>query len=118
MYLVQGIRTNAQGQQIKTLPSLLVPLRGQVALDLRAQTSVSKGKLVTTFPTVPDIPVSSFKLNISGGKKGLLVITGRGRSICGKAQKSAATLNAQSGKQEKSSIKMATPCKRVAKHKK
>ena len=76
VYLVQGIRTNAQGQQIKTLPSLLVPLRGQVALDLRAQTSVSKGKLVTTFPTVPDIPVSSFKLNISGGKKGLLVITG------------------------------------------
>ena len=115
VYLVQGIRTNKQGQQIKTLPSLLIPLRGQVALDLRAQTSVSKGKLVTTFPTVPDIPVSSFKLNLTGGKKGLLVITGRGRSICGKAQKSAATLNAQSGKQEKSSIKMATPCK---KHKK
>ena len=118
IYLVQGIRTNAQGQQIKTLPSLLLPLRGAVALDLRAQTSVSKGKLVTTFPTVPDIPVSSFKLTINGGKKGLLVITGRGRSICGKAQKSAATLNAQSGKQEKSSIKMATPCKGVAKHKK
>ena len=116
VYLVQGIRTNAQGQQIKTLPSLLVPLRGQVALDLRAQTSVSKGKLVTTFPTVPDIPVSSFKLNISGGKKGLLVITGRGRSICGKTQTSSATLNAQSGKQEKSSIKMATPCKHVANH--
>jgi hypothetical protein len=116
VYLVQGIRTNAQGQQIKTLPSLLVPLRGQVALDLRAQTSVSKGRLVTTFPTVPDIPVSSFKLNISGGKKGLLVITGRGRSICGKTQTSSATLNAQSGKQENSSIKMATPCKHVAKH--
>ncbi len=32
VYLVQGIRTNKQGQQIKTLPSLLVPLRGQVAL--------------------------------------------------------------------------------------
>ena len=115
VYLVQGIRTNKQGQQIKTLPSLLIPLRGQVALDLRAQTSVSKGKLVTTFPTVPDIPVSSFKLNLNGGKKGLLVITGRGRSICGKAQKSGVKLDAQSGKQEKSSIKMATPCK---KHKK
>ena len=37
------------------------------------------------------------------------------RSICGKAQKSAATLNAQSGKQEKSSIKMATPCKKRGK---
>ena len=116
VYLVQGIRTNAQGQQIRTLPSLLVPLRGQIALDLRAKTSVSKGKLVTTFPTVPDVPVSSFKLNLSGGKKGLLVITGRGRSICGSKQTSAATLDAQSGKQESSSIAMATPCKHVAKH--
>jgi hypothetical protein len=116
VYLVQGIRTNAHGQQIRTLPSLLVPLRGQIALDLRAKTSVSKGKLVTTFPTVPDVPVSSFKLNLSGGKKGLLVITGRGRSICGSKQTSAATLDAQSGKQESSSIAMATPCKHVAKH--
>jgi hypothetical protein len=115
VYLVQGIRTNAQGQQIHTLPTLLIPLRGQFAIDLRAKTSVSRGRLVTTFPTVPDVPVSSFKLTISGGKKGLLVITGRGRSICGKAQRSAATLDAHSGKQERSSIKMATPC---PKHKK
>jgi hypothetical protein len=115
VYLVQGIRTNAQGQQIHTLPTLLIPLRGQFAIDLRAKTSVSRGRLVTTFPTVPDVPVSSFKLTISGGKKGLLVITGRGRSICKKAQRSAATLDAHSGKQENASIKMATPC---PKHKK
>ena len=116
VYLVQGIRTNAQGQQIRTLPSLLLPLRGQVALDLRAQTSVSKGKLVTTFPNVPDIPVSSFKLSLNGGSKGILVITGRGKSICSSAQTTAATLDGQSGKQEASSIKMATPCKHVTKH--
>jgi hypothetical protein len=115
VYLVQGIRTNAQGQQIHTLPTLLIPLRGQFAIDLRAKTSVSRGALVTTFPAVPDVPVSSFKLTISGGKKGLLVITGRGRSICKKAQKSAATLDAHSGKQKHASIKMATPC---PKHKK
>jgi hypothetical protein len=116
VYLVQGTRTNAQGQQIKTLPSLLIPLRGQFALDLRAQTSVSNGKLVTTFPTVPDVPVSSFKLTLTGGKKGLLVITGRGRSICGRTQTSSATLDAQSGKQVNSSIKMATPCKGASTH--
>ena len=116
VYLVQGIRTNAKGQQIRTLPSLLVPLRGQVALDLRAQTSVSKGKLVTTFSNVPDIPVSSFKLSLNGGSKGILVITGRGKSICSATQKTAATLDGQSGKQESSTIKMATPCKHVTKH--
>ena len=31
VYIVQGIRTNSQGQQIKTLPSLLIPLRGDIA---------------------------------------------------------------------------------------
>ena len=42
VYIVQGIRTNAQGQQIKTLPSLLIPLRGDIALNLRAQTIVEQ----------------------------------------------------------------------------
>ena len=112
VYLVQGIRTNAQGQQIRTLPTLLIPLRGQFAIDLRATTSVSHGRLVTTFPNVPDVPVSSFTLKLAGGSKGLLVITGRNRSICRSTQKSGATLGAQSGKQTQTSIKMATPCKK------
>jgi hypothetical protein len=34
VYLVQGIRFGAGGQRIHTLPSLLIPLRGQIALDL------------------------------------------------------------------------------------
>lgn len=111
VYLVQGIRFS-HGQQIKTLPTLLIPLRGQIALDLRAATSVNgRGALVNTFSNVPDVPVSAFKLQINGGSKGLLVITGRGKSICKSAQTSAATLNAHSGKQENLSIKLATPCK-------
>lgn len=112
VYLVQGIRVS-HGHQIRTLPTLLIPLRGQIALDLRASTSVNgSGALVNTFSNVPDVPVSSFKLQITGGSKGLLVITGRGRNICNSAQTSAATLNAHSGKQENMSIKLATPCKK------
>lgn len=120
IYLVQGIRFNAQGQQIRTLPTLLIPLRGQFALDLRASTSVNgRGALVTTFSNVPDVPVSLFKLTFTGGRAGLLVITGRGKSICTSTQTSASTLDAQSGKQENASIKMATPCaKHKTKHKK
>lgn len=112
IYLVQGIRTNAQGQQIRTLPTLLIPLRSQFAIDLRANTSVGHGRLVTTFPNVPDVPVSSFTLTLTGGSKGLLVITGRNRSICRSTQRSAATIDAQSGKQTTSSMKMATPCRK------
>jgi hypothetical protein len=111
VYLVQGIRFGASGQRIRTLPSLLIPLRGQIALDLRAQTSVSGGKLVTTFPTIPDAAVSKFTLQINGGKKGIIVITGRGRTICGKKQITDTDLGAQSGKSKTSAITMSTPCK-------
>jgi hypothetical protein len=121
VYLVQGIRTNSKGQQIKTLPSLLIPLRGQLALNLRASTSVSgAGQLITTFSNVPDVAVSAFKLQITGGSNGLLVITGSRENICTARQISNATLNAQSGKQENLSIKMGTPCRHQSKktHKK
>ena len=118
VYLVQGIRFS-HGIRIRTLPSLLIPLRGQIALDLRAQSSVNGASaLVTTFSTIPDAPVSKFTLQIAGGKKGLLVITGRGRTICNKAQVTTASLGAQSGKVENSSIRMSTPCGKVHKAKK
>ena len=111
VYLVQGIRFNSLHQQIRTLPTLLVPLRGQLALDLRASTSVDgAGRLVTTFATIPDAPVSSFTLTITGGRGGLLVITGRGRSICTKAQIATGSLGAQSGTSERVSDHISTPC--------
>ena len=116
VYLVQGLSFSG-GVETHTLPTLLIPLRGQIALDLRAQTSVSHNKLVTTFPTIPDAAVNKFTLTISGGRKGILVITGRGRTICGKPQITDATLSAQSGKATYPNIKMSTPC-RAVKHKK
>ncbi len=113
VYLVQGIRFNSAGQQIRTLPTLLIPLRGQLALNLRASTSVNgAGELVNTFSTVPDVPVSAFTLKLTGGSKGLLVITGRHENICKAAQISTATLDAQSGKQENLTLKLGTPCRK------
>lgn len=110
VYLVQGIRFS-KGQQIHTLPSLLIPLRGQLALNLRAQTSVSGGRLVSTFPTIPDAAVSKFALTINGGPKGLLVITGRGESICTKKQQADGSFTAQSGKRTATQkITLSTPC--------
>ena len=116
VYLVQGIRIS-HGQQIRTLPSLLIPLRGQLALDLRATTSVSANHLVTTFSSIPDAPVSKFTLTITGGRRGLLVVTGRGRNICSATQTAKATLGAQSGKSEALSLKMGKPCGKAKKPK-
>lgn len=114
VYLVQGIRTNSKGQTVRTLPSLLLPLRGQLALDLRAQTSVSGGKLVTTFSAIPDAPVSNFTLQINGGPKGLLVITGRGLNICAKTQVATAGFGAQSGTTNSQNDTLGTPCAKPA----
>ena len=116
VYLVQGIRTNKQGQQIRTLPSLLVPLKGDVNLNLHAQTAVSGGRLVSTFSPVPDAAVSNFQLTINGGKKGILVVTGRGKTICKGSQVSTGDLTAHSGKVEDLSVKMGTPACGASKH--
>jgi hypothetical protein len=110
VYLVQGIRFGRQGQRIHTLPSLLIPLRGQIAIDLRASSAVNGAQqLVTTFSTIPDAPVSKFTLTINGGPKGILVITGRGQTICGKAQVANANFGAQSGKNDAFNPRLATP---------
>ena len=110
VYLVQGYRTNSKGQRIHTYPTLLIPLRGQIALDLRASTDVSPtDKLVTTFSTIPDATVSKFVLTINGGPKGLIVITGRGRTICGTSQVTDASFGAQSGKTATQNVTMSTP---------
>jgi hypothetical protein len=111
VFLVQGIRFNNQGQRIRTLPTLLIPLRGQIALDLRAKSSVDgAGRLVTTFDSIPDAAVSSFTLTITGGHNGLLVITGFRQNICKAAQITTGALGAQSGKSETLSVRMSTPC--------
>jgi hypothetical protein len=111
VYLVQGIRTNSKGQQIRTLPTLLVELRGQVAIDLRATTSVdSAGRLVTTFANTPDASFSSFVLTITGGSRGILVVT-NGANVCRGPQIAPVHLVAQSGKTENLRVRLSTPCR-------
>ncbi len=114
VYLVQGIRTTPQDEQVRTLPALLVTLRGQVALDLRAQTSVdSDSRLVTTFPTVPDAPLSRFELQITGGRRGVLVVTGHA-GLCRGTQRALAAFRSHSGAGKNLTVKLNTPCRPAA----
>ena len=114
VYLVQGIRTGPGGQQIRTLPALLVTLRGAVALDLRGQTSVdSASRLVTTFPTAPDVPFSSFALTIGGGRGGILVVTGHA-NVCRGQQTALAAFGAQSGASKNVAVGIGVPCAKRA----
>jgi hypothetical protein len=107
-YLVQGIRY-VNGQPIRTTPALLVTLRGQVALDLHAQTTISpRLQLVTTFNNTPDAALSSFKLEITGGPKGILVVTGN-KSLCAHPQVAPHKLVAWNGATQSGNTTISTP---------
>jgi len=118
VHLVQGIRFGPTGNRIRTLPTLLIKLRGEVELNLRARSNVEDDYLVSIFEQVPDAPVSSFSVEINGGKKGLLVITegsnGRKLSICGR-QIAELDLDAHNGKRLDRDIRVKTPCKKPKK---
>jgi hypothetical protein len=110
VYFVKGVRFNARGQPIRTLPTLLVSLHGQVDLDIRATTTVdAQSRLVTTFANIPDAAVSSFHMVLKGGKHGILVVT-TGQDACRGAQKAGVVATGQNGKVAKSTNRLGTPC--------
>lgn len=110
VYFVKGVRQSKTGALIRTLPTLLVQLRGDVDLDLRATTTVdAKSRLVTTFAPIPDAAVSSFRLNLNGGKHGILVVT-QGKDLCAGAQKAGLVSSGHNGKDLKQTLTLGAPC--------
>jgi hypothetical protein len=118
VHLVQGIRFGPTGNRIRTTPSLLVKLRGEVSIDLHGRTTAHAGRLVTVFNKVPDARVSKFSLSIKGGKKGILVVT-RTRAakinVCDSKQTANVALNGHNGKRSNYRATVKTPCAKKAK---
>jgi hypothetical protein len=110
VYFVKNVRIDPKsGRQIKTLPTLAIPLQGGgITLVVRATSAVVDNHLVTTFDTIPDAPVSNFKLNINGGKKDILVVSGV--DICKAPQVAQQVSTGQNGKTYTSNITFGTPC--------
>lgn len=115
VYFVEGRRTTSSGRSVPTLPKLFVTLRGQVELDLWADSDVKDRKLVSTFRAIPDAPIDSFRLQIAGGKSGILKATGTGGAICNAQQRAVTTFTGQNGKRRRSTLRMTSQCRlRVA----
>lgn len=96
VYFVKGTRRTASGKEVATLPTLYVPLAGDgVRVNLRGETSVSHGRLVTTFGSIPDQPITTFTLNIDGGKRGIIAAT---RDLCAGRLKASARFAGHNGK--------------------
>jgi len=115
VYFVQGVRFDKRtGNRIRTLPTLLVKLDGEVQLNVRAKSSVQGKRLVTTFSKIPDAAVSSFALNLKGGEtKGILTVTGR-PNLCHGSQRGALTFDGHNGKRRSADIRIKTPCRAKA----
>jgi hypothetical protein len=115
VYFVQGIRIDpTTGNRIRTLPTLLVKLNGEVRINLRGATNVVRRRLVSTFARVPDAPVSRFNMRLKGGKGGILAVATRARKgICARRKQiSQATFTGQNAKRTTLRVKMAKPCPR------
>jgi hypothetical protein len=112
VYFVKGVRTDPKtGRQIRTLPTLLIELRGEIDVNLRATNTVPDNKhLTNTFAMVPDAPIDSFSLKLNGGRKGILVITDGNDDICTKTQKPFLAAQGHSGKRLDTQTTMAVQC--------
>jgi hypothetical protein len=114
VYFVQGIRFDpTTGNRIRTLPSLLVKLNGELRVNVRGATAIENKRLVSTFERVPDAPVSRFDLKLKGGKGGILAVAAR-KGLCGRRQReiAQATFTGQNTKQAAFPVTMPKPCKR------
>ncbi|NLD54213.1 MAG: hypothetical protein GX652_06085 [Burkholderiaceae bacterium] len=121
VHLVQGIRFGPTGNRIRTTPSILVKLRGEVDIDLYGRTTVHAGRLVTVFKNVPDARVKRFALRIKGGSKGILVVTGSRQGnidICDGRQTANLAFKGHNGKKASYRRTVRTPCAKASKTRK
>jgi hypothetical protein len=110
VYFVKNVRIHPRtGNPIRTLPTLLIPLKGEVDIHLRAQSDTQRGKLVNTFSAVPDAPVSRFELTLRGGRDGILIVNG---NPCRRSRVADVLMDGQNGKRRDRGIKIGMPCKK------
>jgi hypothetical protein len=122
VYFVKNVRRDAKtGNEIRTLPMIVVALRGEIAINLKGESSTTKaGRLVNTFASVPDAPITQFNLNIAGGKSGILAVTRTRKAkinICAKPKShvAAAEFDGQNGKVHDRDVRFKAPCAKKAK---
>jgi hypothetical protein len=117
VYFVKNVRTDPNtGNLIRTLPMLIVALRGEIAVNLKGKSSTTKtGRLDNTFASVPDAPISQFNLNIRGGHSGILAVTRTRRAkinLCAGRQTAEVDMDGHNGKRHDTDVRMTTPCTR------
>jgi hypothetical protein len=96
------------------LPDLVLDLHGQVDFQAAARIDSVKGRLRTTFESLPDVPISSVELNLAGGAKGLLQ---NSVGLCGNSKMATVRLLGQNGADVTSKVGLQVSCGSKARHK-
>jgi len=91
------------------LPDLVASLDGQVQLDLVGRLDSERGRLRSTFVAMPDARLSSLALTVRGGRRGLLVNSGR---VCADGLRANASLVAHNGRSHRMLIPVRTDCQK------
>jgi hypothetical protein len=89
------------------LPDLAIDLRGQIDITLTARIDSVRGRLRATFVSVPDARVSTVRLDLSGGKKGLII---NGEDLCDEPRRSMVELIGQNGRRISPDTTLQIPC--------
>jgi hypothetical protein len=97
------------------LPDLVADLHGEVDIVLVGRIDTYHRGIRTTFPDVPDAPVSKFELSMRGGKKGLLV---NSTNLCAVRSRALVTFKGHNGRQAGLHPRLADTCTRKARRRK
>ena len=119
VYFVKNVRRDPRtGNAIRTLPMLVVALRGEIDINLVGESDTARnGRLINTFNGVPDAPISRFNLNIRGGKNGILAVTRTAKgseNLCERPKRQIALtrMAGHNGKPSNYRLRVKTPCTR------
>lgn len=83
-------------QPVRGLPDLVADLRSEgVRIALEGHTAAPSGRLRVSFPSLPDLPLSSGTIVLQGGRRGLLA---NSESLCRNLRRAEAVLSSHSGK--------------------
>ena len=92
------------------LPDLVVAFKGPssqpIKFTLAGKTDSVNGALRNTFQSAPDVPVSKFRLELFGGKKGLIILSS---GLCAN-RNATLKLKAHNGKEYEASPKVQADC--------
>jgi hypothetical protein len=120
VYFVKNVRRDpSTGNAIRTLPMLIVALRGEISVNLKGESSTTRsGRLVNTFASVPDAPITRFNLNIKGGRNGILAVTRTRKAqidLCAGRHIAETEMDGHNGRRYDRDIRMKTPCGKKSK---